>query len=87
VAVVITNYIEELLEKYVEFFSDSGVVRVFVCVSNRQDVCRSGCSGNVKKKPNNFEPQSEVNILQFTVMMRLLLSESVSVFEDVPFGD
>ena len=32
VAVVITNYIEDLLEKYVEFFYDSGVVRVFVCV-------------------------------------------------------
>ena len=54
-------------------------------MSNRQDVCRSGCSGNVTKEPNNFEPQSEVNILQFTVIMMLLLSESVSVFEDVPF--
>jgi hypothetical protein len=32
---------------------------------NRQDVCRAEYSGSITKEPDEFEPQSEVNDLQY----------------------
>ena len=41
----------------------SSVIEMYVLVgvSKSQDVCRSECSRSIKKEPNKFNPQSEVN--------------------------
>ena len=64
---VVANYIERFTGKLVEFVGHRvrACLRVCGCVgvSNRQDVCRAECSGDIAKEPNKFEPHSEVNVL------------------------
>lgn len=41
----------------------SSVIEMYLLafVSNSQDVCRSECSRSIKKEPNEFNTQNEVN--------------------------
>jgi hypothetical protein len=63
VEIVITNCIEDSKENMLSLSAVEDVV--CVCVLNRQDVCRAGCSGNIAKDPNVFELHSEVNDLKY----------------------
>jgi hypothetical protein len=56
-------------------------VCVYVFVSNRQDVYRSGCSGSIRKVTRSYKPYSEVNNLHF--FSNLEYCSKVRVFQCV----